>query len=269
MKRDRCTRDLLALVMVSLCACAGRAGAPRPDARPDAVPPRDRQSGPRRGSSLLARPFAARQDRPARGALDRRGPTPRTTTTAFDRMEAWVDSLHVGGLIVSVGSPLDIAAKLNRLQGRSALPLLIASDLEGGTGIRLNGGTPFPPIWAWPRRGATRDAYEMGRITALEGRAVGMHLALRAGRRRQQQSRQSRSSTPVPSARIPAAVGRLVAAEVRGLQENGVLATAKHFPGHGDTGTDSHIVAAGDRLRAGPGSTRWSWCPSAARSRPG
>src|SRR5215212_11599346 len=64
---------------------------------------------------------------------------------AFARMQVWVDSLHVGGLLVSVGSPLDVAAKLNRLQTRSALPLLIGSDLEAGTAIRLNGGTPFPP----------------------------------------------------------------------------------------------------------------------------
>src|ERR1700732_3808712 len=63
----------------------------------------------------------------------------------FIRMQGWVDSLHVGGLIVSVGSPYDIAAKLNRLQERSRLPLLIGSDLEAGTAIRLNGGTPFPP----------------------------------------------------------------------------------------------------------------------------
>jgi beta-N-acetylhexosaminidase len=55
---------------------------------------------------------------------------------AFLRMEGWVDSLHVGGLIVSVGSPYDVAAKLNRLQERSKLPLLIGSDLEGGTAIR-------------------------------------------------------------------------------------------------------------------------------------
>jgi beta-N-acetylhexosaminidase len=49
----------------------------------------------------------------------------------FARAEAWIDSLHVGGIIVSVGSPLDVAAKLNRLQRRSPLPLLVGSDFEG------------------------------------------------------------------------------------------------------------------------------------------
>src|ERR1700737_1119897 len=62
----------------------------------------------------------------------------------FVRMQGWVDSLHVGGLIVSVGSPYDIAAKLNRLQERSRLPLLIGSDPGGGAPLRLNGGEPSP-----------------------------------------------------------------------------------------------------------------------------
>ncbi len=160
---------------------------------------------------------------------------------AFARMEAWVDSLHVGGLIVSVGSPLDIAAKLNRLQQRSALPLLIASDLEGGTSIRFNGGTPLPPNMGVAATGSDTAAYQMGRITALEGRAVGVHLAFAPVA-----DVNNNPDNPIINTRSfgedPAAVGRLVAAEIRGLQDNGMLATAKHFPGHGDTGTDSHLA---------------------------
>jgi beta-N-acetylhexosaminidase len=159
---------------------------------------------------------------------------------AFARMEAWVDSLHVGGLIVSVGSPLDIAAKLNRLQERSTLPLLIASDLEGGTSIRFNGGTPLPPNMGVAAIGSDTAAYEMGRITALEGRAVGIHLAFAPVA-----DVNNNPDNPIINTRSfgedPAQVGRLVAAEVRGLQDHGMLATAKHFPGHGDTGTDSHL----------------------------
>ncbi len=160
---------------------------------------------------------------------------------AFARMEQWVDSLHVGGLIVSVGSPLDIAAKLNRLQERSSLPLLIASDLEGGTSIRFNGGTPLPPNMGVAATGSDSAAYEMGRITALEGRAVGIHLAFAPVA-----DINNNPDNPIINTRSfgedPAAVGRLVAAEVRGLQDHGMLATAKHFPGHGDTGTDSHLA---------------------------
>ena len=162
---------------------------------------------------------------------------------AFKRMQEWVDSLHVGGLIVSVGSPLDEAAKLNRLQERSRLPLLIASDLEAGTSIRLNGGTPFPPNMGVAATGSDSDAYELGRITALEGRAVGLHLAFAPVA-----DVNNNPANPIINTRSfgedPEAVGRLVAAEVRGIQEHGMLARAKHFPGHGDTGTDSHITLA-------------------------
>src|SRR2546430_17673647 len=73
--------------------------------------------------------------------------------TAFDDSlfqvaARWVDSLEVGGLIISVGSPLDIAAKLNALQQRSRLPLLVSADLEWGAGLRVVGATAFPQIMA-------------------------------------------------------------------------------------------------------------------------
>jgi beta-N-acetylhexosaminidase len=159
----------------------------------------------------------------------------------FARAEAWVDSLHVGGVIVSVGSPLDVAAKLNRLQQRSRLPLLVASDFEGGTSIRLNGGTLLPPNMGVGATGSDSAAYELGRITALEGRAVGVQLAFAPVA-----DVNNNPANPIINTRAfgedPAEVGRMVAAEVRGLQDNGMLATAKHFPGHGDTGTDSHLA---------------------------
>ena len=159
----------------------------------------------------------------------------------FERAERWVDSLHVGGLIVSVGSPLDVAAKLNRLQQRSPLPLLIGSDFEGGTSLRLNGGTLFPPNMGVGATGSDSAAYDIGRITALEGRAVGVHLAFAPVA-----DVNNNPANPIINTRAfgedPATVGRMVAAEVRGLQDHGMLATAKHFPGHGDTGTDSHLA---------------------------
>jgi beta-N-acetylhexosaminidase len=168
------------------------------------------------------------------------------TYTAYDdsgfaRAEAWVDSLHVGGVIVSVGSPLDIAAKLNGLQRRSRLPLLVASDFEGGTSLRLTGGTLMPPNMGVGATGSDSIAYEVGRITALEGRAVGVHLAFAPVA-----DVNNNPANPIINTRSfgedPRQVARLVAAEVRGLQDNGMLATAKHFPGHGDTGTDSHLA---------------------------
>jgi beta-N-acetylhexosaminidase len=171
--------------------------------------------------------------------------------TAFARVQRWVDSLHVGGIIVSIGSPMDVAAKLNRLQRIAPLPLLVASDLESGSSFRLNGGTPFPTNMGVAAAGSELDAYEMGRITALEGRAVGIHLTFAPVA-----DVNNNPANPIINTRSfgedPQVVARLVAAEVKGLQENGMYATAKHFPGHGDTGTDSHIslpVITADWLR--------------------
>lgn len=160
---------------------------------------------------------------------------------AFTRTRTWVDSLHVGGVIISIGSPLDLAWKLNRLQEASALPLLVAADFEGGTALRFAGGTPFPTNMGVGAAGGELDAYQMGRITALEGRTVGIHLALAPVA-----DVNSNPANPIINTRSfgedPRAVARLVAATIRGLQDHGMLATAKHFPGHGDTETDSHIA---------------------------
>ena len=160
--------------------------------------------------------------------------------SALVRAAGWVDSLGVGGIIVSVGSPLDVAAKLNYLQQRSTLPLLIAADLEAGTAGRFIGGTPFPTNMGVAATGRELDAYEMGRITALEGRAVGIHLAFAPDA-----DVNNNPANPIINTRSfgedATRVGQLVGAEIRGMEEHGLHATAKHFPGHGDTGTDSHI----------------------------
>ena len=159
---------------------------------------------------------------------------------ALAEAERWVDSLGVGGLIVSVGSPLDIAAKLNHLQSRSRLPLLVASDLEAGTAIRLVGGVAFPTNMGVAAGGRESDAYAMGRVTAREARAVGIHLAFAPVA-----DVNNNPGNPIINVRSfgedPRAVARFVSAAVRGMEEHGLLATAKHFPGHGDTETDSHL----------------------------
>ncbi len=153
----------------------------------------------------------------------------------------WVDSLKVGGIIISIGSPTEIAAKLNALQRAAPLPLLIASDLEGGTTFRFSaGGTQFPTQMGIGAGGVVEDAYQMGRITALEGRAVGIHMAFAPVA-----DVNSNPDNPIINTRSfggdPQMVARFVAATVRGLHDYGMLSTAKHFPGHGDTETDSHL----------------------------
>jgi beta-glucosidase-like glycosyl hydrolase len=160
--------------------------------------------------------------------------------SAFAQTVEWVDSLHVGGIVVSIGSPLDIAAKLNFLQRRSRLPILVASDLEGGTSFRFTGGTPFPTNMGVGAAGSESDAYAMGRITAAEGRAAGVHLTFSPVA-----DVNNNPANPIINTRAfgadPIMVARLVAAAVQGTQAGGMLATAKHFPGHGDTDVDSHI----------------------------
>ena len=160
--------------------------------------------------------------------------------SAFQIATRWVDTLEVGGIIISVGSPYDIAAKLNTLQRRSKLPLLISADLEWGAGMRVVGATAFPMIMAAGATGDERDAYTIGRVAALEGRAVGIHVNFAPDA-----DVNNNPLNPIINIRSfgedPRAVGRLVRAYVRGLQDNGMLATLKHFPGHGDTDVDSHI----------------------------
>ena len=110
-----------------------------------------------------------------------------------------INDLHVGGFItITHGSPLGIiksqayptAVLTNQLQSKSKLPLLIGADFERGAAMRLDEGTSFPTAMALAAAGNPKDAYTMGKITALEARAVGHSMDLRAGGRREQQSRQ-------------------------------------------------------------------------------
>jgi beta-N-acetylhexosaminidase len=151
-----------------------------------------------------------------------------------------VDSLEVGGLIISVGSPLDIASKLNTLQRRSRLPLLVSADLEWGAAMRVVGATAFPQIMAVGATGDPHDAYTIGAAAGVEGRAVGIHVNFAPDA-----DVNNNPANPIINIRSfgedPRTVSRLVTEYVRGLHEHGMLATLKHFPGHGDTQTDSHI----------------------------
>jgi beta-N-acetylhexosaminidase len=173
----------------------------------------------------------------------------------WTRIRRLVTEQHVGGFIVSVGSPIDIAAKLNALQALSSLPLLVSADLETGVGFRARGGYFLPNAidlggatqFPWQMAlGAVRDttlAYGMARATALEARALGIHVAFGPVL-----DVNNNPANPVIGARSysedPVLTARLGAAFVHGLQENGVVATGKHFPGHGDTETNSHLALA-------------------------
>jgi len=145
----------------------------------------------------------------------------------------------VGGLILFAGEVYETAHLTNFLQEKARIPLLIAADFEWGAAMRINGTTLFPPLMALGAADSDELAYEMGKITAIEGRAMGIHMTYAPV-----VDVNINPDNPVISARSlgerPESVARLAAAFIRGCQENGMIATAKHFPGHGDTAVDSH-----------------------------
>lgn len=186
--------------------------------------------------------------------------------TTFLKLLEQVAVDRVGGVVMSLGSPIEVAAKVNALQQRARVPLLVASDVEPGLG-RLEGGvfapgvlqggsaTVLPSNMAIGAGGDTRtaeaDAEAVGRVIGLEARAVGIHVAFAPTA-----DVNNNPANPVINTRSfgedPATVARLSAAFVRGVQSAGVAATAKHFPGHGDTDVDSHLglpVIGADRSR--------------------
>src|SRR5713101_7982145 len=158
-----------------------------------------------------------------------------TDTAAYRQIIHDVTDLHVGGFInITHGSPL-----------------LIGADFERGTAMRLDEGTSFPTAMALAAGGDLKDAYTMGKITALESRAVGVHWIYAPDA-----DVNNNPGNPIINTRSfgenPERVAKFVGEFVRGVQENGGLATAKHFPGHGDTAADSHIdlpVIRADRAR--------------------
>src|SRR6202165_3885819 len=183
-----------------------------------------------------------------------------TDTAAYRQVLHDVNDLHVGGVInITQGSPLGIvksqayptAVLNNQLQAKSKLPLLVGADFERGTAMRLDEGASFPTAMALAAAGNSRDAYTMGKVTALEARAVGIHWVYDPDA-----DVNNNPGNPIINTRSfgedPARVADFVKEFVRGVEENGALATAKHFPGHGDTSSDSHIdlpVIHADRER--------------------
>ncbi len=152
---------------------------------------------------------------------------------------------------IILGQPSSLASTLNRLQAIAPIPLLVAADFEWGVGMRIGGGTRFPRAMAFGATGDERLTSEAGRITAIESRAMGVHVNYAPVADVNNNPR-----NPVINIRSfgedPARVGALVAASVRGQQAGGLLATLKHFPGHGDTDVDSHLglpIIPRDRAR--------------------
>jgi beta-N-acetylhexosaminidase len=182
-----------------------------------------------------------------------------TDSDAYDALARVVREAHVGGFhvfggsekappvllnptygTVTLGQPLEAASLLNRLQTLSPVPLLNTADFEAGVGFRIAGATAFPRAMAFGAAGDERLAFEAGRVTGVEARALGIHVNFAPV-----VDVNNNPRNPVINTRSfgedPLKVGALASAYARGLRASGVLATLKHFPGHGDTDVDSHL----------------------------
>jgi len=196
-----------------------------------------------------------------------------TDSDAFDALARLVREYHVGGFhvfggsipspsvllnpgygTVILGQPLEAASLLNRLQALSRVPLLNTADFETGVGFRISGATAFPrqmAMGAIMGADGERLVREQARITAVEARALGVQVNFAPVADVNNNPR-----NPVINIRSygedPARVASLVAAYVAGARDGGMIATIKHFPGHGDTDVDSHLglpVITADRAR--------------------
>ncbi len=160
-------------------------------------------------------------------------------------LKHWISDLGVGGVIFWGGNGCELALRIQQLQAWATYPLLIAADIEEGVGQRFTGGTWFAPPMALNAIAQTdlpkaiEYAKQMGAITAQEALAIGINWILAPV-----VDVNNNPANPVINIRsfgeTPEIVSKLATAYIEGAAAYPVLTCAKHFPGHGDTDTDSH-----------------------------
>ena len=164
---------------------------------------------------------------------------------AFQQARRDITEFHVGGYhmlgeVNVLHEPAGVALLINHLQQLARVPLWITADFEGGVGLRYIGATRLPRAMAIGATANPDMAYQAGRITAEEARALGVQVNFYPV-----VDVNNNARNPIINIRSfggdPLLVARMARAYIRGSQEHGVMATAKHFPGHGDTSTDSHL----------------------------
>jgi beta-N-acetylhexosaminidase len=168
-------------------------------------------------------------------------PSGDADTLPLKQVTEWISKYKIGHVYIAGHrmDPLRTATFLNDIQRKTDIPILIHSDFECGPGDRVNGGTIFPPLMGIAQTRSEDLSYKAASITAKESRAMGIHLI----------------NSPVLDVNInynnpvicirsfgdnPALVTAMGKAYVRGLNDNGLIGAAKHFPGHGDVSLDSH-----------------------------
>src|SRR6267154_3492353 len=158
---------------------------------------------------------------------------------AFKALRHQVVDNHVGGIILFRGPVYESVVICNRMQELAKYPLLISADLEAGSGMRFADTVNFPWNMAIAATGNPNYARRAGDLTGREARAMGIQQIFAPV-----VDVNNNAANPVINVRSygedPVEVGRFAAAFVDGAQSQNVIATAKHFPGHGDTAIDSH-----------------------------
>lgn len=166
------------------------------------------------------------------------------SSAAFQEIQRDITQFHVGGYhmlgdVTTLHEPAGVALLINHAQRLSKVPLFITADFEGGVGYRFIGATRLPRAMAIGATYSEDAAFQAGRIAAEECRAIGVNVNFYPV-----VDVNNNARNPVINIRSfggdPQLVSRMARAYIRGLQSAGVMATAKHFPGHGDTSTDSH-----------------------------
>jgi beta-N-acetylhexosaminidase len=147
------------------------------------------------------------------------------------------------GSVARKGDPLAAVTLLNRLQQASAIPLLTTADFEGGAGYILNGTTRLPRAMAIAATRDTTLAFKAGELAATEARALGVTVDFYPV-----YDVNNNPRNPIINIRSfgedVGLVSEMANAYMRGIQATGAIATAKHFPGHGDTNVDTHLGLA-------------------------
>ncbi len=157
----------------------------------------------------------------------------------YKRLHQLITEERIGGIIFFKGKTLEETRLINKLQSLSETPLLISQDFERGTAMRIEDGSIFPNNMAI---GAARNkelAYKMGFQISKECRAIGVHQNYAPVL-----DVNNNPKNPIINVRSfgedPNLVSEMGLEMIRGIQDGGVISTAKHFPGHGDTDIDTH-----------------------------
>ncbi len=156
-----------------------------------------------------------------------------------NNLKKWINDDGIGGVITFGGSIHGTFYNIQQFQSWANIPLFVAADYERGTGQWLKNGVLFPTNMAITATGNPHNAYIQGQITAQEAKALGVHITFSPVL-----DINNNPNNPIINFRSYSddaeTVSKFGTAFIQGIQDNGIIACAKHYPGHGNTDIDSH-----------------------------